>query len=372
MDVQTLAAIVERVGQPFSMVNVELAECLGTEVLVEIVATGICHTDLAIRDGDFPMPNLPGILGHEGAGRVISTGDRVTKVQAGDHVVISFSSCGSCSSCSIHQPARCTSFVPLNFGGARADGSFVHSRNGEDINGSFFGQSSFARHAVVPERNIVKVPTDLPLALLGPLGCGIQTGAGTVLNHIKPKAGASIAIFGAGAVGLSAIMASKIAGCSPIIAVDLQQGRLDLARELGATHLVNPTQGDAAQSIHAIVEGGVQHVVECSGASIAVETAFQIIAQGASVSLVGVPRAEAVVSVPHLALMSGVTQTVCEGDSDPETFIPLLIEHYRAGRLPFDKFVTFYPFEDINRAIADAESGAAIKPVLMISKEASI
>jgi aryl-alcohol dehydrogenase len=368
---QTLAAIVEGVGAPFALSAVELAECQDHEVLVEIVATGICHTDIAVRDGDIPIPQLPAILGHEGAGKVISIGSKVKKVRPGDHIVISFSSCGACAPCSAHEPARCTAFVPLNMGGSRADGSFVHSHAGAPVRGSFFGQSSFARHAVVPERNIVKVPTDIPLAILGPLGCGIQTGAGTVLNHIKPRAGSSIAVFGAGTVGMSAIMAAKIAGCATIIAVDLQEGRLALARELGATHIINATSGDAGQAIRAIVDGGVQHAVECSGASAAAEAAFKSIAPGATVSLVGVPRAGAMVSVPYMALMAGVTQTVCEGDSDPDTFIPQLIGYHRAGHLPFDRLISFYSFEDINQAISDAESGKAIKPVLMIAEGAA-
>lgn len=368
---QTLAAIAEDIGLAFALSDVELADCQDHEVLVEIVATGVCHTDIAVKEGDFPIPQLPAILGHEGAGKVISIGKKVTKVGPGDHVVISFSSCGACASCSSHQPARCAAFVPLNFGGSRPDGSFVHSRKGKPVQGAFFGQSSFARHAVVPERNIVKVPADIPLAILGPLGCGIQTGAGTVLNHVKPKPGASIAVFGVGAVGMAAVMAAKIVGCAPIIAVDLQESRLALAQQLGATHVVNPASGDAIQAIREIAEGGVQHVIECSGASAAAETAFQSIAPGATVSLVGVPRAGTVISVPYTALMAGVTQTVCEGDSDPDIFIPQLIEYYRAGRLPFDRLVSFYAFEDINQAIADAESGKAIKPVLLIAEGAA-
>jgi aryl-alcohol dehydrogenase len=369
---QTLAAISEDVGRNFSFQDVTLSPCGEHEVLVEIVATGICHTDIAVVEGDLPSPILPAILGHEGAGKVISTGASVTKVQPGDHVVISFSSCGACAFCARSEPARCTTFFSLNLGGSRPDGSFVHSRDGQPVRGSFFGQSSFAHHAVVPERNLVKVPNDIPLRILGPLGCGIQTGAGTVLNHIKPEAGASISVFGVGTVGLAAIMAAKIAGCDPIIAVDLQERRLALARELGATHTINPSSGDAAHAIHAIVKGGVRHVIECSGASAAAEAAFQSIAPGATVSLVGVPRAGAMVSVPFAALMNGVTQTVCEGDSDPDTFIPQLIEHYRNGNLPFDRLITFYPFEDINRAKADAEIGAVIKPVLLMFERVGV
>jgi aryl-alcohol dehydrogenase len=370
MGMKSLAAVVEIMGAPFRLVDIELADCQDHEVLVEIVATGVCHTDIAIKEGDFPIPELPAVLGHEGAGRVLSVGRHVTKVRAGDHVALSFSSCGECISCQDSAPARCSAFVVQNLGGTRPDGSFVHSRKGEPLHGSFFGQSSFAQHAVVPERNVVRVPKDIPLEIVGPLGCGIQTGAGTVLNHIKPQPGAHIAIFGAGAVGLSAIMAAKIAGCATIIAIDLQDSRLSLALEFGATHIVNPKAGEPVARIRAIVEAGVDHIVECSGAATALETAYQVIRTGATVSLVGMPRAGAMLSLSYSALMAGVTQTVCEGDSDPDIFIPRLIEYYREGRLPFDKLITFYPFADINRAITDAESGAVIKPVLLIGEGA--
>lgn len=365
---RTEAAIVDERGGAFRLFDVELAELRPDEVLVEVVATGICHSDVAARDGDLPIPPLPAVFGHEGAGRVIAVGDAVTKVAVGDHVVLTFLSCGRCHDCLDHLPSRCDHFISLNMGGSRPDGSFIHQRDAAPVYGSFFGQSSFARHAIACERSVIKVPRDLPLPVLAPLGCGIQTGAGTVLKHLKARPEASIAIFGAGTVGLAAIMGAKIAGCATIIAVDLQQARRDLARELGATHAID-AKADVADIIKEIAAGGVDHAIECSGASKAAEAAIQSIRKGGTVSLVGVPRAGATITVPHFALMAGVTSTVCEGDVDPDEFIPELIEHYRAGRLPLECLIRFFPFEQINEAVAEAEAGRAIKPVLMIGDE---
>jgi aryl-alcohol dehydrogenase len=307
---------------------VDLDECRPDEAIVEIVSSGICHSDLAVRSGDIPLPELPAVLGHEGAGRVLSVGSAVTKVQPGDHVILSFAYCGRCAPCNAEAPARCTEFMRLNVGGRRDDGSHTHSRDGRPLS-SFFGQSSFATHSIVRECNMVKAPDDLPLEILSAFGCGIQTGAGTVLNSIQPEPGSSIAIFGAGAVGLSAVMAAKIAGCARIVAVDLNPDRLELARDLGATDTFDARQPDILDRIREVGGDGVDHCMDASGAPSAVALAISVTKMRGSVSLVGVPPANAMLNVPLGQLLAIKVQGVTEGESNPDVFIPQLIKYHR-------------------------------------------
>lgn len=201
---QITAAVVREKASPFQITELELAEPRNDEVLVRIVASGVCHTDLIIRDQYYPVP-LPVVLGHEGSGVVEQVGKDVTKVQPSDHVVMSFFSCGNCPNCRQGKPGYCLNFYNSNFSGARLDGSSAFKQGETKVHGHFFGQSSFATYALASERNIVKVPKDVPLELLGPLGCGVQTGAGSVLNSLNPEVGSSIAVFGADSVGLSAV-----------------------------------------------------------------------------------------------------------------------------------------------------------------------
>jgi aryl-alcohol dehydrogenase len=227
MEIQ--AAVTNEKGAPFTIETVELEEPQDNEVLVRVVGAGVCHTDMIVRDQMYPTP-LPAVLGHEGSGVVEQVGDNVTNVEPGDRVVLSFDSDQECTSCNAGHPAYCEDFFAHNFGGRRPeDGTSPLSRDGEAISGRFFGQSSFATHAIATERNVVAVEDDVPLELLGPLGCGIQTGAGAVINTLDPQAGDSIAIFGAGSVGLSALLGADIKGCTDIVSIDLKENRLEKA-----------------------------------------------------------------------------------------------------------------------------------------------
>lgn len=285
------AAICREPHGAFSIEDVTLDGPRADEVLVRIVGAGVCHTDMAVRDRQIPTP-LPLVLGHEGSGIVEAVGAGVSSVQPGDRVVLSFASCGACPNCDDHVPAYCYQFGLLNFSGGRADGSSALVKGEERINANFFGQSSFATHALAFERNVVKVGDDVPLELLGPLGCGIQTGAGAVLNSMHVKAGRSIAVFGAGAVGLSAIMAAKIAGAHPIIAIDLHDSRLALAQELGATHIIKG-DADLAAEIAAIAPTGVNYAFDTTGLSKLIELAFSLLAPRGTLGLVGASDADA-------------------------------------------------------------------------------
>lgn len=359
------AAVARGDAKRLSIETLELEDPRPGEVRVRLVATGVCHTDIKVMPPGGPTPK-PVVLGHEGAGVVARVGAGVTKVAPGDHVVMSFAACGACPSCRDHAPAYCHDMRRLNFGGARADGTTPLSKDGAPIHGSFFGQSSFATHAVCREGNVVKVRKDAPLERLGPLGCGVQTGAGAVLNSFKVKAGQSIAVFGAGSVGLSAVMAARLAGAGAIVAVDVVPERLALAAELGATATADARAGAASDAVRAHVPGGVDYALDTTASAAVLREALLSLAPRGVCGLVAAPGAnpEVTVDVLHLLLGGRSLRGIVQGDSTPDEFIPRLIDLHMDGRLPFDRLITFYPFERINDAIRDSESGAAIKPVL--------
>lgn len=367
---QIRGAVQRAVGAAPVIEDLTLGDPRRGEVLVELAAVGVCHTDMVMRDGHVPIPQ-PVVLGHEGAGVIRQVGEGVTGLAEGDHVVLSFASCGVCPSCSDHAPAYCHAWFPLNFGGARADGSTALSdAGGAAVHSHIFGQSSFATHAVVPARNAIKVARDLPIDLLGPLGCGIQTGAGTVLNVLKPRAGSSLAVIGTGAVGLSAIMAAAIAGVATILAVDINAARLELARELGATHAGLAGEGSLLDQARAAgLHAGIDFIIDTTGIPAVCDAALEALAPRGELALVGAYPAGVGLQAEASFLMSGgrVIRGVVEGGADPQAFIPELIEHYRAGRFPFDRLVQFFDFDDIAEAIEAGESGRVVKPVLRMA-----
>ena len=361
---EILAAVVREPSGKFELETIQLADPRDDEVVVRIKAVGICHTDLGARDQHLPIP-LPTVLGHEGAGVVERTGSRVTKVEPGDHVVLSWGCCGGCSSCRAGKDPYCLQFFPYNFSGARPDGTTTMSKGDQVVHGSFFGQSSFATHALANECNVVKVDKDVPLEILGPLGCGVQTGAGAVINTLQPRAGSSIAVFGVGTVGMSAILAALVCGCTTIIAVDLHPDRLALAEELGATHTVNAGETDPVEAILGITGGGARFSLECVGNPAVLRQAVDCLPLCGVCGLLGVVAPGTEVSLDMDKIMNGRTvRGIIEGDAIPDLFIPNLIDLYRQDRLPYDRLLKFYPFEEINRAVEDMEQGKVIKPVL--------
>jgi aryl-alcohol dehydrogenase len=363
------AAVVRQEKGPFILEDVILNEPAEDQILVRLVATGLCHTDLVCRDQHYPVP-LPMVFGHEGAGVVEKVGSQVKKVQPGDHVVLTFYTCGRCEACLSGDPTSCTnSFVP-NFMGRSVSGECtIHGHDGSEVGSSFFGQSSFATYSLAYERNTVKVTKDVPLEVLGPLGCGIQTGAGSVLNALNPSAGSSIAIFGAGAVGLSAIMGAVVAGCTTIIAVDVKENRLKLASELGATHVINAASSDPVERIKEICAGdGVPYALETSGLPSVLEQAILSSTIGGEIGIVGAPPMGTTIPVDiNFLLFNRKIRGIIEGQSTSDIFIPRLIELYRQGKFPFDKLINFYSFDQINQAAEDSEKGITLKPVIRIS-----
>jgi aryl-alcohol dehydrogenase len=340
------------------------------EVLVRLVATGICHTDLTCRDGFMALPR-PIILGHEGAGVVEALGEGATGLSVGDPVVLTFASCGACASCRDRAPAYCDSFIPANFSGRRLDGSTVLHDNRGEVAAHFFGQSSFATHSVVAAASAIKVRSDAPLELLGPLGCGFQTGAGAVFNVLAPKSGGSIAVFGAGGVGLSAVMAAKVAGYATIIAVEPVAERRALALELGATHAIDPLGDDGVVArLREIAAAGVNHAIDTSGLPEVIGHAIDALAARGQIALITAASPET--RMPNALLpivMRGIgIRGVCMGDSRPAELIPQLVDLFMEGRFPIDRLVRFYDFAEVNRALDDQRSGATVKPILRISK----
>jgi aryl-alcohol dehydrogenase len=359
------AAVINKIGDQFDIQNILLDENLNNdEVLVKIVATGLCHTDLAVLNGHLPFV-FPAILGLEGAGIVVKTGASITKVKEGDHVILAPSSCGKCEQCISGHPSFCQNFMQLNFSGQRKSGENpFHTHTNESIHGFFFGQSSFGTSTITSESNLVKVEKDIPLEILGPLGCGIQTGAGSVLNVMKLKAGESIAVFGVGPVGLAAIMAAKANGSTTIIAVDVLDNKLEVAKQLGATHSINSRNEKSSERILSLTNGkGVNYFLDTTARNEVIAEAvsgLKILGKGI---LVGAPTQEKL-EIPYVPFQFGKSvQYVLSGDSIPDIFIPQLISLYKKGLFPFDKLITFYEFEEISNAVDDFKQGKVMKAI---------
>lgn len=365
--VKVLAAVVNRVNGPYEMEFLQLSEVQQDEVLVKIVATGICHSDEALRVGDAEFP-LPAVLGHEGAGIIERVGSNVKNFAVGDQVVLSYNYCGTCPSCRTGHPSSCKDWPLLNMSGMRPDGSHVFAKEDGTPVSNFFTQSSFATHTIVNQNNLVKVDQDADLRLIGPLGCGFLTGAGTVVNGLKPKIGDSMVVFGTGAVGLGAVMTAKIEGCSTIIAVDIHDSRLEIARELGATHTINSLTEDLAARVVEITEGqGVNFSIDTTGVSAVMKAAIDVLAVGGITAPVAVtPNSIEIQTVLDLVFANRSIKGILMGDSVPQLEIPKLIQFHKAGQFAFDRLVQFYPFEQINEASADSNSGKTIKPILII------
>ena len=364
---KTIAAVIHEKDAPFVLEEVELDAPRPNEVLVQMVAVGICHTDLSVRSGVIPFP-LPAVVGHEGAGIVMEVGSAVQRVRPGDHVLASFTSCGTCVNCASGAPSNCDTFFPMNLlGGKRSDGSYTIHQNGSPLNAHFFGQSSLAKHALIDERSLVKVDESAPLTLLAPLGCGIQTGAGTVLNVLRPRPGSTLVVFGTGAVGLSAIMAAALTAAAHIVAVDLVPSRLELAKELGATETIDARTADVAETLKELSHGrGVDYTIESSGNLVAANQAVHLLAARGTCVILGAPPAKSTVPVDVNYMHLGRKIIgLADGDSVPQVFLPALVRLHEMGKLPLERLVRYYPFADVEKAAEDAHSGVTIKPVIV-------
>lgn len=361
------AAVLEGLGQDFVLQELTLAEPAPDEVVVQIAGVGLCHTDLAVQHGHLPFP-FPGVVGHEGSGTVVAVGSDVTKVAVGDTVGATFNTCGSCGPCTSGTPSYCAEFMARNFSGARADGSSTLTKDGASYGSYFFGQSTFGTHAIARERNVVKLPEGIDVTIAGPLGCGIQTGAGAVMRSMACRAGSSLLVTGGGSVGLSGVMGAVVREVGTIIVVEPVAARRQLALELGATHVVDPAEGPLSEQVRAIVPQGVDYALDTTAADPVITEVIASLAQLGTLGMVGVPaNPDAALSVSLIEMQARGLRFmgIVEGDSDPDTFLPKLVELHLAGRFPFDRLITTMPLAKINDAVAAQAGGEAVKVVLV-------
>lgn len=363
------AAVLRSYEGPFTVEQVVLHEGPAEgEVLVRIAGCGMCRTDLAVRRSAGRSP-LPAVLGHEGSGVVVETGGAATGLSTGDHVVLSFDSCGHCRSCLAAAPAYCDEFASLNlFGGRKPLGGKERAARFTDAAGGelaprWFGQSSFAEYAVVAARNAVRVDRALPLELLGPLGCGFLTGAGAVLNSFAVGPGDTLAVFGAGAVGLAAVMAASAAG-AVTVAVDRYTERLALAERFGAIPLRTAASADLPDRIRRLTDGGAQYALDTTASVPLINAALRSLRPSGHLGLVA--RLHAALPLEPGTLDRGRRIShICEGDAVPGLLIPRLTGLWQAGRFPFDQLIRRYPLAAVNEAERDCDAGRVVKPVLV-------
>ena len=367
------AALATDSQEPFVIRRLTLREPHANEIRVKVVATGICHTDIMTKNKG--LCEFPFILGHEGVGIVDAIGSGVKDFELGDHVIMTYDYCGHCPACEQHHTAFCEQHGDLNFSGSRPDGSKVHrNRDGSLINGSFFQQSSFATYALSHASNTIKIDKSLPLPMLAPLACGVQTGAGTVINSLQVQTASSVAIYGCGCVGLAAILAAKVCGASNIIAVDLQQRRLELAIDMGATHIINPSklEGDLANAVRSLTENkGSHYAIDTTGQPQVLRQAFEATRPMGKTAMIapGVPGTE--LTIEMLSLLPGKSiQGIVQGDAYSKDFIPKMIELWQQGQFPFQQMISyFHGIEQIDRAATAMANGDVIKPVVILDSD---
>lgn len=347
----------------FTFTELDLAAPREDEVLVKITACGVCHTDLVMRRH---FTHYPLVLGHEASGIVERTGKKVRRLKPGDRVALSYTYCGKCAACKAERTFECE-FIDAFFEGFRQDGTSSLSLAGEPV-AALIRQGGFAAYAVCHENAATRVDAWVDagpdLRFLGPLGCGIITGAGSVLNYLKPGKGKPLAVFGTGCVGLSAVMAAKIAGSSPLIAIDRIPARLELAKEFGATHCIN---GDAVADIAGAIEdicGGIDYGFDTSGECRLLAAQQAVLNPNAAACGVGIGGS---IHLSRFERNQGKTwESPTDGWSVPQKFIPYLLSLHLEGKFPFDRMIKFFPFAAIEEAFEASHSGAVVKPVLVM------
>lgn len=369
------AAVVPEKGDKFEIRHdINLCKMGNDDLLVHMVASGICHSDEAIRAGVASL-GYPVILGHEGSGIVEKVGPEVKNFKPGDHVVLSFYSEDGCINCDKGMPTKCLNYAANNLSGVRPDGTpHFTDKNGKRIS-DMFDQSSFTTETVVRENNAVKVSKDLDLRKVGPLGCGYMTGSGAVFNTINSykevRPGTIGMVAGTGAVGLAAMMAFKISGCTTIIAVDQNEDRLKLAEKLGATDTINTKNVNSVpEAVKQITNGAMaDYAVDTTGYAPLVQQEIPSMAQGGVLAAIAVTDQKVTVDTwNNLSVSDQAVVGSNMGDGIPQVDIPRLIKFYKAGMFPFDKTEKFFDFKDINKANHASVDGSVIKPVLIIDK----
>ncbi|KAI9753876.1 MAG: kinetochore-associated Ndc80 complex subunit nuf2 [Chaenotheca gracillima] len=369
----TQALVVSEPGAEFTYQEIEVEDQLrDDEVLVQVTATGVCHTDLNWRHSKSRPGLFPAVLGHEGAGIVSKIGAHVSSVTPGDHVLVTYACCTQCRNCRSKETSFCDDWVQYNFGVGRLDGSkaFAFKESKEKITSHFFGQSTFARHAIVMESGLVKVEKELPLEILAPLGCGIQTGAGAMLNVIQPSSSSTVVIVGVGSVGMAAVMSLRLLASPPskIIAVDIFPHRLDLAKRHGATHLIDAkAHPDLKAELSSITDGrGVDGAIDTTGRPDVLKALLNSAAKKGKVVTVGVsdPAAEVSISIFDTVNSGRTYVGCCMGNCYPQEFMPKLIAAWQEGKFPLDELIKTYNAKDMESAERDVLNGKTMKAVI--------
>jgi Zn-dependent alcohol dehydrogenase len=365
---RTTAAVLAGRGERFTVEDVEIDEPRPGEVLVRLIASGVCHTDAVAQQGDLPFP-VPGVLGHEGVGRIEALGDGVVGHQVGDTVLLGWPWCGRCRNCLAGQPRYCLQLAPLLIGGGRTDGSTSLRRaDGTPLHSHFFGQSSFAEHAIVGPSSLVPFSTTAAPEAVGVLACGIATGAGAVLNTLDLGPGDSLVVFGAGAVGLAAVMAARLTPATTIVVVEPNAARRALASKYGATEVVDPAAVDVVPAIHEICAGTADAALDCTGIPAVIRQAIDSVGMLGTAVLIGAAPAGAEFSADHLTTLWGkrIVGTL-GGESQSPRLVPALLALHDQGRFPFTDLIQYFPRGEINEAMEASRRGDVVKPVLRMS-----
>ncbi|MFO1302306.1 MAG: zinc-dependent alcohol dehydrogenase family protein [Burkholderiales bacterium] len=354
-------------SRPLAIEELDLAPPGPGEVLVKIAAAGLCHSDLSVINGDRPRP-LPMVLGHEAAGIVESLGEGVADLAPGDHVVLVFvPSCGHCAPCAEGRPALCEPAAAANVSGTLLGGGRRLSRNGTPLN-HLLGCASFAEYATVSRRSLVKVDPELPLTEAALFGCAVMTGVGAVVNTAQMRAGASTAVIGLGGVGLASVIGARAAGARQIVAVDLSDDKLALAKSLGATHTFNASEPDTVEKIREATKGGVEYAFELAGSVRAFEAAYRITRRGGTTITAGLPPPTATMPLSPLNLVAEerTVKGSYIGTCVPSRDIPRYVALYRQGLLPVNRLLTStIRLDEINEGFDRLHEGKAVRQVIV-------
>lgn len=365
---RTTAAVLGGRGERLTVEDVTIDEPREGEVLVRLVATGVCHTDAVAVQGDLPFP-VPGVLGHEGVGTIEAVGGGVHGHDVGDTVLLGWPWCGQCRNCVSGNPRYCLQLAPLLIGGGRADGSTaLHRTDGSALHSHFFGQSSFAHHALVGPSSLIPFSTTAPAESVGVLACGVATGAGAVLNTLDLGPGDSLVVFGAGAVGLAAVMAARLTPATTIVVVEPNAARRGLASKYGATDLIDPAAGDVVATVHEICRGTADASLDCTGIPAVIRQAIDSVGMLGTAVLIGAAPAGAEFSADHLTTLWGkrIVGTL-GGESQSSRFVPALLALHDQGRFPYTELIEYFGLTEINEAMDASRRGDVVKPVLRLS-----
>jgi len=362
------AAVFRAPGTPIEVEEVELAPPRAGEVRVRIAAAGVCHSDLHVRDGDWPLP-LPMVLGHEGSGTVVETGRGVDHLEVGDHVVLSWvAPCGSCAPCRRGHPVQClVAAGVVSRGGVLRDGTSRLSVDGATLH-HYMGVSAFAEEAVVPAAGAIRIDPAAPLDVVSLVGCGVATGVGAVRNTARVEPGSSVVVLGCGGVGLSVVQGARLAGAERIVAVDLRPDKTALARTLGATDVVDASAGGTVEAVRELLPEGADYAFDAIGGRALTEQCIAVLGMGGAAVVVGIPPAGVAAAFDPGVLVAREQRILGSnyGGIDPARDIPRLVQEYLAGDLLLDELVSRRrPLEEAAASLDDLASGATLRELLV-------